>query len=210
MESSKHAPQCIFLFKDANVRFDESQDSNESKAPMSRHLTNQQHKTRLIAVFLFTVLLALTFYVYKGRMQPAASLAASNASALDDSLFMGLRHAIPAEIQAALPDAVGKATLIDFSSRLCHDCQRLAPVLSNMMPKHPHIYFKRIDVLDEQQQYPAALRAFKPVSVPVLVFIDPRGEIRNVLYNYQPPQTIAAALTALETQSAPTHSAKKK
>jgi thiol:disulfide interchange protein len=154
--------------------------------------------------------MALTFYVYKGHMQPATSQAASNASALDESLFMGLRHATPGEIKTALPETVGKATLIDFGSRLCHDCQRLAPVLSSLMPKHPHIYFKRIDVLEDQQKYPAALRAFKPVSVPVLVFISPRGEIRNVLYNYQSPETIAAALTSLETQSANTQPTTKK
>lgn len=177
---------------------------------MSRHLTNHQHKTRLIAVFLFTVLLALTFYIYKGQMHPATSLAASKTDTLDDSLFMGLRHATPGEIKAALPDTVGKATLIDFGSKLCHDCQRLAPVLSQIVPKHPHIYFKRIDVLDDQQKYPAVFRTFKPVSVPMLVFINPQGEIRNVLYNYQTPETVTAAIATLEKQSTRPQPAKKK
>jgi hypothetical protein len=35
----------------------------------------------------------------------------------------------------------------------------------------------------------------------MLVFIDPQGEIRNVLYNYQSPETIEAALIKLEQQS---------
>jgi hypothetical protein len=74
-------------------------------------------------------------------------------------------------------------------------------VLSQIVPKHPHIYFKRIDVLDDQQKYPVVFRTFKPVSVPMLVFINPQGEIRNVLYNYQTPDAITAALTTLEKQS---------
>ena len=169
---------------------------------MSARLAANQNKTRLIAVFLFTVLIALAFQVYKGNGQRSATAEASGTHKLDDSLFMGVRHASASEIKAALPDASGKPVVISFSSRFCHDCQRMAPVLSEVMGKHPGVYYRKIDVLEDQKKYPAILRTFKPVSVPALVLISPNGEISNVLYNYQKPDAVAAAVQKLEAQSA--------
>ena len=168
---------------------------------MSARLSATQNKIRLIAIFLFTVIMALVFQCYKAGLLPASQSVVSHAETLDPSLFMGLRHATAVEVRAALPEAVGKPTLLDFSSRLCHDCKRMAPVLAQLVPQYPKLYFRKIDVLDDAQKAPAIFRTFKPVSVPMLVFIDPRGNIRNVLYNYQKPETIAAAITQLERQS---------
>lgn len=177
---------------------------------MSSHLTTSLNKIRLIAVFLFTVFLAITFYIYKDKFQSANSMPVSQAEMLDDSLFIGLRRATPTEIKAALPEAVGKPTLLDFKSKLCHDCKRLAPIVKQALSQHPNIYVKQVDVLDDREKYPAVFRTFKPVSVPTLVFISPKGEIKNVLYNYQKPEVIAAALTKLEHQSRPSSTATKK
>lgn len=176
---------------------------------MSARLTANQNKTRLISVFLFTVLLALIFQLYKGSFQRSATAEASGVNKLDDAYFIGLRRAKASEIKAALPEAMGKPAVIAFSSRFCHDCQRMAPVLSGLMPKHPEVYYRKIDVLDDQKKYPAIMRTFKPVSVPLLVFISPKGEIQNVLYNYQKPETVAAALRKLETQPLAVTPAKK-
>lgn len=168
---------------------------------MSARFTASQNKFRLIAVFLFTVIIALTVQIYKGNGQRAITAEANNGSRLDDSFFIGLRRAKPAEVRAALPEASGKPALLAFSSRFCHDCQRMAPVLSGLMPKHPEVYYRKIDVLEEQKKYPAIMRTFQPVSVPMLVFISPAGEIRNVLYNYQKPEAVAAALQKLEAST---------
>lgn len=166
---------------------------------MSARLTASQNKFRLIAVFLATVVIALTFQIYKGSSgQRAVTAEANSAAKLDDSYFMGLRRAKPAEVRSALPDATGKPALLAFSSRFCHDCQRMAPVLSSLMAKHPEVYYLKIDVMEDQKKYPAILRTFQPVSVPVLVFISPSGEIRNVLYNYQKPEVVASALQTLK------------
>ncbi|MCE3234248.1 MAG: Thioredoxin [Vampirovibrio sp.] len=169
---------------------------------MSARLTATQNKVRLIAIFLFTVVLALAFQWFKAGVLSNNSSVVSQAETLDSSLFIGLRHASAAEVRAALPEAVGKPTLLDFSSKLCHDCKRMAPILNQLVPKYPNLYFRKIDVLTDAKKAPAIFRTFKPVSVPMLVFIDPNGNIRNVLYNYQKPETIAAAITKLERQSA--------
>lgn len=170
---------------------------------MSARLTASQNKFRLIAVFLATVIIALTFQIYKGMNGERLVTAEANSEAkLDDSHFIGLRRAKSAEIRQALPDAAGKPVLLAFSSRFCHDCQRMAPVLAGLMGKYPDVYYRKIDVMEDQKKYPAILRTLQPVSVPVLVFIDGNGEIRNVIYNYQKPEVIAAALDKLDTAPA--------
>jgi thiol:disulfide interchange protein len=177
---------------------------------MSSHLTASQNKIRLIAVFLFSVLMVATFYLYRENFQSSSAIAASNSETLDDALFIGLRHATPKEIKAALPEATGKPLLLDFKSRLCHDCKRMAPIVKQALAQHPNIHFKEVDVLDDTKKYPALFRTFKPVSVPTLVFISSKGEIKNVLYNYQKPEVVAAALSKLERQSSKAPNATRK
>lgn len=161
----------------------------------------RQNKIRLIAVFLFIAGLSVAFQVLKSRSADPEAAMAGGAASSDPALFMGLRHASAREILAVLPEAQGRPMLLEFSSRLCHDCQRLAPVLRKVTGQHPGVYFRKIDVMEDKDKYPALFRAFKPVSVPMMVFIDGKGEIRNVLYNYQKPAVIAAAIDTLEKQS---------
>lgn len=160
---------------------------------MSTRLTATQNKIRLISVFIFTVLLALSFYVYNGSHNPDRAIA-GQAEMLDDALFMGLRHASPKEIRMSLPEISGKPAVLDFGSRLCHDCQRLAPVMAKVEPQFPQITFRKYDMLDDHDKYPAVFRAFKPVSAPVLVFINAKGEIRDVLYGYNPQPAVVESL----------------
>jgi thiol:disulfide interchange protein len=176
---------------------------------MSPRLAANQSKVKLIAVFLFTVLLVSVFQINKENFKRGTVAEANSGSRLSDSWFSGLRRAKASDIKAAMPDAVGKPVLLAFSSRFCHDCQRMAPVLSDLMPKHPNVYYRKVDVLSDQQKYPAILRTFKPVSVPLLVFINPKGEIQNVLYNYQKPEALKAALQTLEAQSLGVQSSQK-
>lgn len=114
-----------------------------------------------------------------------------------DARFLGLRKASPAEIRAAIPEAGNRPILVEFTSRFCHDCQRLRPVVSSLVPKYPSVYLKQADILEDREKAPVLFRAFKPVSVPVLVFIDHHGTIKEVLYNAQPPEKIAMALHSL-------------
>lgn len=171
---------------------------------MTPHFSAQQNQTRLIAVFLCTFLMGLTFYVMRGTTQ------GSRAEAADAAMFMGLRHASAKEIHQVWPEAKGKMALLSFGSRLCHDCKRMAPIVSKAISQHPQMAFRKIDVLEDRQKYPAVFRVFKPVSVPMLVLIDARGEIRDVLYNYQSPDVVAKALEQLQTSVAASKSATRK
>lgn len=170
---------------------------------MSAQPSARQNRIRLIAIFLLSAFLVAAFQLYQHNVSGASQAARGpdQAKQLDETLFLGLRHASPSEVRAALPETFGKPTLINFSSRLCHDCKRLAPVVSALVAQHPQIHFVKLDIMEDQQKYPAIFRAFKPVSVPVLVFINSRSEIQNVLYNYQKPNVVAAALMRLEKEN---------
>jgi thiol:disulfide interchange protein len=170
---------------------------------MSVRLTANQNKIRLIAVFLFTLIIVGILRIYQGQLHPGERANASKAEALDDSLFVGMRHVSAPDVQQVLPETVGKPSVIYFGSRLCHDCQRMAPVVAQVMPQYPNVYFKKFDVFEDKSKSPAVLHTFRPVSVPILVFINPQGEIRNVLYDYNKPEVVTSALNSLQHEAAP-------
>ncbi len=165
---------------------------------MTPHFKANHHKTRLILVFGFTLLIAVCFQWYRGRFDQTATAEAKGKATVSDALFLGMRKVKPAEVRQVLPEAATRPTLLVFSSRFCHDCQRLAPVITRLTAQHPKVAYRKLDVNDDQQKAPAIFRAFKPVSVPLMVFIAPGGEIQNALYNYQTPEVLAEALKTLE------------
>ncbi|HEY9746706.1 MAG TPA: thioredoxin family protein [Oculatellaceae cyanobacterium] len=182
---------------------------------MTPRFLAQEKKIRLLVLFLFVLLLFLAFRLLQPGILKSASKVVVPASVqvapggakrlgaqfpqLNDAHFMGLRRATAQEIREALPEAQGKPALIAFSSRMCHDCQRLKPVVEKALSQFPTIHFRGVDVMEDQEKAAALLRTFKPVTVPVLVFIGTDGEIKNVLYNYQSPDTVHAALNQLQS-----------
>jgi thiol:disulfide interchange protein len=177
---------------------------------MTPHFLADQNKTRLLLVFGFTVLLAACFQWYRGGFEQMATAEAKGKPVLNDALFVGVRKVKPAEVRQVLPESAVRPTLLVFSSRFCHDCQRLAPVLTRLTRQYPGVTYRKLDITEDQQKAPAILRAFKPVSVPLMVFIAPGGEIQNVLYNFQSPEVLAEALKTLEGASLSSPSPVKK
>lgn len=169
---------------------------------MTPRFLAQQKKIRLLVGFLFVVLLFLAFQLLQSCTMKSNATSANlpaKVNLLNDSHFMGLRHATAREIQAELPEITGKPTVIEFSSKMCHDCQRLKPVVAKLLSSFPGTHFKGIDVIEDQPKKPGLFRIFKPVTVPILVMIGPDGEIKNVLYNYQSPDAVKTALNQLQT-----------
>ena len=166
-----------------------------------RFLANT-NKIRILTAFLYTVLLVLAIQLLQSCTLTGISKTLSSTPSLNDTYFVGLRHATAKEVKAALPEGTGKSALLEFSSRMCHDCQRLKPVVHKLISGSPSIFFKNVDVLEDRDKAAALLSAFKPVTVPVLIFIDANGEIKNVLYNYQSEETVKAALIQLQPKPA--------
>jgi thiol:disulfide interchange protein len=133
-----------------------------------------------------------------GLLLSAFFLLSPSAQTQSDSRFVGLRHVSAAEVRQLLPEAANRPVFLDFSSTLCLDCQKMKPVLHQFRTQHPDVYFRAVDVNAERKTQGALLHAFKPLTVPALVAIDSRGEIRDVLYNYQPLQNLNLALKGMQ------------
>jgi thioredoxin-related protein len=124
---------------------------------MTPRFLAQEKKIRLLVLFLFVLLLFLAFRLLQPGILKSASKVVVPASVqvapggakrlgaqfpqLNDAHFMGLRRATAQEIREALPEAQGKPALIAFSSRMCHDCQRLKPVVERRFPNSPPFIF---------------------------------------------------------------------
>lgn len=153
-------------------------------------------KMKLIAVFTFTLCLVGLFFAMKLQSAPGKAQAAGP----EQYMFMGVRHVPPAEIHQLIPQSQGKPTLIEFHSRLCHDCRRMAPVLEKLVTACTGVNFRKYDILEDKQAHPDVFRSFKPVSVPILVFVDSQGTTREVLYNYQEPSAVTRGLGLISPQ----------
>ncbi len=155
-----------------------------------------ENKIKLIAVFAFTLGLIGVFLAMKVQNAPWKAQAAGS----EQYMFMGIRHVPAAEIHQLIPQSKGRPTLIEFHSRLCHDCRRMAPVLSKLVTACTGVNFQKYDILEDKQAHPEVFRSFKPVSVPILVFVDSRGNTRDVLYNYQDPAAVSRSLALISPQ----------
>lgn len=116
----------------------------------------------------------------------------------DKALYIGLRKPSPSEIRQSLPEAAGKPALLMFHSKYCFDCKKMRPIIDKLMPEYTGITFLEFDILSDTKAHPAVFNTFKPVTVPVLVFITPDSKIQNVLYNFQNEAAIRNALKPLE------------
>ncbi len=162
-----------------------------------------QHPSKPVITLLGTIVLVSLAGILCTSGLLSGFVSALGQAQAADARFLGLRKASPSEIRAAVPEAGQRPILVEFTSRFCHDCQRLSPVVTSLMPKYPSVYLRHADILEDREKAPVLFSTFKPVSVPVLVFIDRRGVIRDVLYNVQPSEKIAAALQALQISPAP-------
>lgn len=111
-------------------------------------------------------------------------------------LYVGMAKVPPQKVAQLFPEAKQKPLLLMFHSKFCYDCKRMKPVIEKALPKHPGLVFKSYDILEDKKRFAPVFNAFKPVTVPILVFITPEGAIRQVLYNYQSPQTVEAEILA--------------
>jgi len=91
-----------------------------------------------------------------------------------------------------------KPMVIDFYATWCGPCKQLAPILDEIEAGHKgEVMFKRIDV-DEN---PDMAREFNVQSIPMLMFVTPKGEYQTIV-GLQAPQVIEAKIQELLKRSA--------
>ena len=184
----------------------------------------RQNRLKVVSLFIFCllVILAIQFMVPKraqGPTAPPPKAVASGASAIavnidrpqpvsqtasaqenpnsDADLYIGIRKPTPQEIAQGLPESKDKPTVIMFHSQYCLDCKKMSPLFDRLMPHYPGILYRVYDIMTDTKTAPGIFNAFKPQTVPVMIFITPQGTIENVFYNEQSEKTITAALDEL-------------
>ena len=91
-----------------------------------------------------------------------------------------------------------KPMVIDFFATWCGPCKQLAPILDEIEKVHKgEVIFRRIDV----DQEPELAQEFNVQSIPMLMFITPKGEYQT-LVGLQEPQVIEAKIAELLKHSA--------
>jgi len=106
-----------------------------------------------------------------GNAQPTVPIANQLANA-------GLQQVSPAQLQALVSPA-NTARVLVFSSKFCLDCQAMAPVLAKLEKQYPTIKATHLDVAKDKDSHYPLFEAFRPTTVPAVIFIAPNGTIRR-------------------------------
>ena len=163
---------------------------------MTPQYAHNQNRMKLIVFFVFIVMLLVTGFLLKGRYENNANAASPGKS--ESRMFLGIKRVPPKEIQALLPELKGKPGVIEFHSKLCHDCKRVTPLMEKLVAACPGVVFKKFDILEDRKKAPAVFKSFNPVSVPILVFVDKKGKIQDVLYNNHTQAELAESLDSVK------------
>lgn len=85
----------------------------------------------------------------------------------------------------------GKPMIVDFSATWCPPCQQLKPIFKKLADDfRGRISFVTIDV-DENQDL---AMSYQVQSIPMLVFINPDGQIQNTIVGFQNRDQLLAAI----------------
>ena len=140
-------------------------------------------------------------------------LAACNNKAenQENSEAAGANETAQSEMPVASPDDPGqtewikqttimtsKPMVIDFFATWCGPCKELSPILDEIEKKHKgEVIFRRIDV----DQEPDLAMEFKVESIPMLMFVTPKGEYQTIV-GLQAPEVLEAKIGELLKRSA--------
>lgn len=120
---------------------------------------------------------------------------------LHSQLFFGIHQIPPDQMVHLFPQAKQHPLLVEFQSKYCMDCQKMAPVLDhfrtallNSKGKVADIPVYQYDISLDRAKNPEVFGAFKPTMVPSVIFIAPGGEIRDVLYGYHTQSELQQSL----------------
>lgn len=121
---------------------------------------------------------------------------------VSQSQFYGVNQVSAKVAEKVLSPVKGdKPLVLFFSSALCYDCKKMAPVFNALIEQHPEVVFQKVDVLSGQEKYGDILNAFAPKTVPTMLFITRKAETHAVLYNLQTASAITKEIKAIQKTS---------
>lgn len=127
----------------------------------------------------------------------AQSTTPAEAPEANNDMYMGIQPVSAERLYELMPELKGKPTILTFHSQFCLDCKKMKPVIDASAKKFPAVFQKTIEIQEDHDRYKGVLQAFKPVTVPVFLFIDSHGKTINILYNTQPQALIEKNLATI-------------
>jgi thiol:disulfide interchange protein len=108
---------------------------------------------------------------------------------------VGLQQVDALTVQRLLLPANTLRVLV-FYSKFCLDCQAMAPIIDSLSKRHPTVHVMRLDVARDKDLHYELFQAFRPTTVPAVVFIATNGTIRHVVGDGLALKSIQPALMA--------------
>jgi len=101
---------------------------------------------------------------------------------------------------AAVSATPGKAKVIEFSSPMCYDCNRIKKELDplEIAPEYKTIIFEKINVADRTPAVDQLIKKYNVDVVPTLVFIDKNGNMVNRTQGYMTQQQLRECLDRIK------------
>lgn len=131
---------------------------------------------------------------------PSQSLAKSDL-VNSSGLYKGVTFVAPEKIQILFPKSNNKPKFIEFKTRFCAACKKMKPTIEALKPQYPDIDFYIIDIMQGQAQYKPVIEAFNPSVVPIIILANHNGEVINVLYDEQSPESLRLGLDCLNPKA---------
>lgn len=98
----------------------------------------------------------------------------------------------------ALEAASGKPIVIEFSSPLCSECQKLKKVLDTVEPKYSRkITFQKINAATMDSYTLSKVKKYDVKVVPTTIFINKRGEVIARKEGSMPKENLTSYLDEL-------------
>ncbi len=155
-----------------------------------------------VSVVMILLLAISTFWVLNeapDKTDPATRNIPETTVSNSNAMFSGIKPVTSEDIKAIYPEMAGKPLLIEFRSKYCLDCKRMAPVLEGLFPHYPNMQTRVYDIKTDRKKNRAVFEAFQPSIVPILVFVRFDGTIQNILYGFHPKADLKGELDLLNS-----------
>lgn len=99
--------------------------------------------------------------------------------------FPGIVSVPSKTMNSLLGAQAGKPVLLEFYSKFCSDCQKMAPGLAKLEKKYPDVYTLKLDVQASDSKTQQWLKALQPQVTPTVVVVLPDGNTHTSMVGFQ-------------------------
>lgn len=142
--------------------------------------------------------LVLSVAGLQGCSSKSGGVPSAGSDTAKKNFFIGIKEVNADQIHQLFPGTEGKPLFIEFKSKFCLACKKMDPILETVLPEFPNVEKRVFDMMKDKESNPQVFSAFQPVVVPVQVYVDDKGKIVNVFYDFHTKEELTAALKAID------------